>query len=142
MKYATRHLVIAHCNINSNDSNGYFLTLKSNDVLVTRREYLDSSKRTIKLAAKAVSKFARKFNCFTLRPMIKDTISSGGYHVGGTMPMKSYPTEEIHTDLQGRPKNMKNVHVIDSSTFPSIPGTTIGLISMANATRIVSEVVK
>jgi choline dehydrogenase-like flavoprotein len=35
---------------------------------------------------------------------------------------------------------MKNVHIVDTSTFPSLPGTTIGLMMMANAYRIVDKV--
>jgi choline dehydrogenase-like flavoprotein len=58
-----------------------------------------------------------------------------GYHAGSTLPMATVPAE-FQTDLFGRPKGMKLVHVIDSSVFPSIPATTITLSVMANAYRI------
>ena len=54
--------------------------------------------------------------------------------------MKKNPKKETETDQMGRPLNMKNVHVVDSSVFPSLPGTTIGLLAMANADRIAAHV--
>ena len=42
----------------------------------------------------------------------------------------------LETDLLGRPHQTKNVHIIDSSILPSLPATTIGLVTMANAYRI------
>ena len=46
---------------------------------------------------------------------------------------------DITTDRIGRVDGIKNLHVIDSSVFPSLPETTLGLLAMANATRIVNE---
>jgi choline dehydrogenase-like flavoprotein len=73
-------------------------------------------------------------------PVTQNSINSGGFHVGGTMPMKVNPVEETDTNLLGTPKGWENIHVIDSSVFPSLPGTTIGLLAMANAARIASEI--
>ena len=53
--------------------------------------------------------------------------------------MKENP-KELETDILGVVKGMKNVHIVDTSTFPSLPGTTIGLMMMANAYRIVDKV--
>ena len=44
------------------------------------------------------------------------------------------------TDLLGRPSGFQHVHVVDATTFPSIPSTTITLTAMANAYRIASTV--
>jgi len=59
-----------------------------------------------------------------------------GWHFGGTMPMTNNPSDEMHTDLLGRPKGWQHVHVVDSSVFSSVPATTVALLAMANASRI------
>ena len=56
--------------------------------------------------------------------------------------MKHDPLEETDTNVLGNPKGWSRVHVIDSSVFPTIPGTTIGLLAMANAKRIVDNCFK
>ena len=94
----------------------------------------------IKQAVKKLSSLGRMFGCYVLDPFVQDTISSGGYHVGGTLPMKIIPEKDTDTNLLGIPKGWSRIHVIDSSTFPSLPGTTIGLLAMANAARIASEI--
>jgi len=53
--------------------------------------------------------------------------------------MRENPIEDTETNLLGNPKDWNNIHVIDSSVFPSLPATTIGLLSMANASRIASK---
>ena len=45
---------------------------------------------------------------------------------------------ELECDLLGRPQGLERIHLVDSSTFPSIPSTTITFTIMANAHRIAS----
>tara|TARA_B110000483_G_scaffold240295_1_gene320555 strand:- start:10 stop:1608 length:1599 start_codon:yes stop_codon:yes gene_type:complete len=66
--------------------------------------------------------------------------NTSAYHVGCTMPMKSSQTNKLDTDFLGRIKSWKRVHIVDSSVFPSLPGTTIGLLLIANAYRIVKRI--
>ena len=54
--------------------------------------------------------------------------------------MNKNPKNKFETDILGRISGWDNIHIIDSSIFPSLPGTTIGLLAMANATRIATEV--
>src|SRR3989440_1083646 len=58
-----------------------------------------------------------------------------GFHTGGTFPMRSRP-RSLETDVIGRPHGFTRVHLVDSSTFPTLPATTITLSVMANAHRI------
>ncbi|WP_420587399.1 GMC oxidoreductase [Ruegeria sp.] len=58
-----------------------------------------------------------------------------GFHVGGSVPMSSDPGPG-GTDILGRPKGLSRVHVVDASSLPSIPATTITFSVMANAHRI------
>ena len=86
-------------------------------------------------------KFLRLFarvGCLPLFPFAK--LNSGSYHVGGTLPMKSQPSGRLETDVLGRIREWARVHVVDTSIFPSLPGTTIGLLAMANAYRIVEKI--
>jgi len=78
-----------------------------------------------------------RIGCMPLLPVAK--LNSGAYHVGGTLPMKEQPANELETDTLGRVAAWKQVHFVDTATFPSLPGTTIGLLAMANAYRIVDR---
>jgi len=80
-----------------------------------------------------------KIGSLPLYPFAK--LNSGSYHVGGTLPMRENP-QDLETDILGKVKGMKNTHIIDTATFPSLPGTTIGLLTIANAYRIVDQVFK
>lgn len=62
----------------------------------------------------------------------------GGWHYGGTLPMKKNPElTECHPngEIAGLPKTF----VIDSSAFPEIPGSTVALLTSANAHRIANN---
>lgn len=63
----------------------------------------------------------------------------GGCHYGGSIPMKTKPKNAFEADMLGRPYNHKNVHIIDATILPSIPSTTIALLTMANADRIICK---
>jgi choline dehydrogenase-like flavoprotein len=67
--------------------------------------------------------------------------NSGSYHAGCTFPMKRNPVSDLETDIVGRTRKWRRVHIVDSSVFPSLPGTTIGLLIMANAYRIVDKTI-
>lgn len=88
--------------------------------------------------ARLLSVFAR-IGCFPLFPFAK--LNSGAYHVGGTLPMKANPLGMLETDILGRVSSWKQIHIVDTAVFPSLPGTTIGLLAMANAYRIVDRTI-
>ncbi|MBE7440644.1 MAG: hypothetical protein HS115_19530 [Spirochaetales bacterium] len=60
-----------------------------------------------------------------------------GNHSGCSFPMSRSPGEK-QSDILGRPMGLKRVHLIDASSLPSLPATTITLTVMANAHRIAS----
>ncbi len=60
----------------------------------------------------------------------------GGAHFGASLPMRERPDLPHDSDLVGRPFGWRRIHVVDASVLPSIPATTIGLPTMANAHRI------
>ncbi len=79
-----------------------------------------------------------RVGCLPLLPFAR--LNSGSYHVGGTLPMRAKPAGKLETDILGRVSGWKRVHVVDTSVFPSLPGTTIGLLTMANAYRVVDKI--
>lgn len=78
-----------------------------------------------------------RIGCIPLFPLAK--LNSGAYHVGGTLPMKKNPLGNLETDTLGKLSAWKNIHIVDTSVFSSLPGTTVGLLTMANAYRIADK---
>jgi choline dehydrogenase-like flavoprotein len=70
-----------------------------------------------------------------LSPLAEVAPPGGGYHYGGSVPMRRQPGAD-EADPLGRPVPAQRVHVVDSSCFPTVPGSTITLTAMANAHRI------
>jgi choline dehydrogenase-like flavoprotein len=70
-----------------------------------------------------------------LMPLLSLGNPGRGFHTGGAFPMRAMPGP-FQSDRLGRPYGMDRVHAVDSTTFPSIPATTITLTVMANAHRI------
>ena len=73
---------------------------------------------------------------YPLKFFLKISKYGRGYHSGGTFPMKNNPMKIGETDIFGRPYKFNNVHIVDSSIFPSIPAGPITLTVMANSLRI------
>lgn len=64
----------------------------------------------------------------------------GGWHFGGTIPMCAEVTASEVPPLsctpQGELRQFPGVFLVDSASFPSIPGTTIAFLTMAHAARV------
>src|SRR6185369_2431234 len=52
-----------------------------------------------------------------LSPLLKMGSPGRGFHTGGSLPMRSAPSE-FETDILGTPHGCRRVHVVDSSVFP------------------------
>ncbi|MEE2665153.1 MAG: GMC oxidoreductase [Myxococcota bacterium] len=89
-----------------------------------------------RLVARLV-RLAPELGALPVVPALRIAPAGRGFHSGGSFPMHERPGE-LECDLLGRPHGLERVHLIDSSTFPTIPSTTITLTVMANAHRIAS----
>ncbi|BCA94973.1 hypothetical protein TUM19329_13340 [Legionella antarctica] len=138
-KYAAEHLFIAQCNMHSNHGVGHTLKLQKNNLLTSQYKDTEHAHQAVRLARKGLSRIARRVRCHVLSPFVQSGVGFSSNHLGGSLPMKHQPEEETDTNVLGNPKGWTRIHVIDSSIFPTIPGTTIGLLAMANAKRIVSH---
>jgi len=135
--WVANHTYLLLVNYHSDHSGVYKLKLKKDGILETKQI---SSKPQFKILVASwwkLFKILFKIGSIPIYPFAK--LNSGSYHVGGTLPMRKNP-KDLETDLLGRVKGMKNIHIVDTATFPSLPGTTIGLMMMANAYRIVDNI--
>lgn len=138
-EFIASHTYLLLVNYHSEHSGTYELKLKENNILHTKHKKASPQFKVLVASWWKLFKILLKIGSIPVYPFAK--LNSGSYHVGGTMPMKENP-KELETDKLGVVNGMKNVHVVDTSTFPSLPGTTIGLMMMANAYRIVDQIFK
>lgn len=144
MRFIASHVAVLFVNYHSDHAGSYELWLeraaqgeRTGRLRAAHRKSFPQWKVWRASWVRLLSVFAR-VGCLPLLPLAK--LNSGAYHVGGTLPMRARPTNELETDTLGRVAAWERVHVVDSSVFPSLPGTTIGLLSMSNAYRIVDMV--
>ncbi|MDC0376103.1 GMC family oxidoreductase [Pelagibacteraceae bacterium] len=89
-----------------------------------------------------IMKKLNKTGLYSNKHLIYHGENADHYYIGGSFPMKKNQTEIHHSDQYGQLKDMENLHIIDSSTFPSIPATTFGLLIILNSARITDKVIK
>lgn len=139
-RYIAKHTYLLLVNYHSDHSGTYDLELQKNEnenILFTKHNKAKPEFKVLVISWWKLFKILIKIGSVPMFMFSK--LNSGSYHVGGTLPMKKNP-DELETDILGRVKGMKNIHIVDTSIFPSLPGTTIGLIMMANAYRIVDKI--
>ena len=96
------------------------------------------ARRVIGRVMRKLMRNAARLGVAPLLPLLNIEAPGKSFHSGGTFPMRARPGPG-ECDTLGRPYGLKRVHAIDSTTFPSIPATTITLSIMANAYRIGCE---
>ncbi len=87
-------------------------------------------------------KLERCHMCFkgiTFPSQLRLDLPGGGYHSGGTLPMRRRP-EMLETDSWGQVPSLPGAHVVDASVLPTVPASPTAFTVMANAHRIASEV--
>lgn len=60
----------------------------------------------------------------------------GGWHFGGTLPMREQPVRSGECQPTGEVQGLPGVFVLDSSAFPTVPASTIALLTMAHGHRV------
>ncbi len=141
-KLALRRLLIALCSFHSDLAGSYLLRL--NPGAASKRSVLSVTTQPSMHFANIMKKGSRRLTrllsmvgVVPVTPFVHgDPSKPIGWHFGGTLPMTKAPSDEMHTDLLGRPKGWQQIHIVDSSVFPSVPATTVALLAMANASRI------
>ena len=134
-KKLIEHLFIMFGYIHSDQSSGLIIKLKKGSENSLEIEGVPNTEAK-KICKKVMKKLA--LNCKNLGGVPVWTFldpPGGGNHTGGTFPMSDNPIN-FQTDILGRLPGLKRIHIVDSSTFPSLPAATIVLTSMANSYRI------
>jgi choline dehydrogenase-like flavoprotein len=97
---------------------------------------LEKGRRSVAIAARAFARIAPRFRSLVVPQLAKLSAPGASNHLGGSLPMRARPSARLHSDLLGRAAGMQRTHVVDAAVMPSIPGTTMALVMMANADRI------
>jgi choline dehydrogenase-like flavoprotein len=84
-----------------------------------------------------LAKHATSIGAVPLIPLVTVGSPGDGNHVGGLFPMRRAPGE-LETDALGQLPALPGVHIVDSSSLPSLPAATLTYTVMANAHRIAS----
>ncbi len=135
-------LAYALVNLHSDHGSRYVMTLEDpthGGAARTEIVYPEDHRRHVLRATSAVRRILRGAGLRSIRPLEQDSADGIGYHLGGSLPMRTELAHPTATDPAGRPYGCRRVHVIDASVLPSLPGTTIGLLVLANAHRIASS---
>jgi len=141
VEQVSRRLMVAQCFLHSASSPRVEIRLaraggRSALCFETQDHPLSSAIRSRTL--RRLATVAVRAGLVPLMPLRRLGDTGSSYHCGGTFPMRKTPLD-LETDIVGRPAGLNRVHLVDASTFPSIPATTITFTVMANAHRIASE---
>jgi len=145
INFIKERVFIIFVNLNSDEAGYYELHLDSDhNTLYGPRLNTKYVKKHIKPMKKAYLTL-QIFLIFIKSKVFVSPISksnAGTYHVGGSFPMRAKPVEWNETNFLGELADMRNLHLVDSSTFPTLPSTTIGLLSKVMAFCITKETLK
>lgn len=131
----SQRLVVAQAFLHSTHSARINLTLTADGRLSPS---VQTNDKTEHVMGRATSQLARVLKLAGLMPLSfarRPGDVGSSFHVGGSVPMANAPGSG-QSDILGRPKGLSRVHLVDASTLPSIPATTITFSVMANAHRI------
>ncbi len=97
------------------------------------------ARRICTAVAQKLKRFHACFQGIALQSQLKMDLPGGGYHSGGTLPMRRLP-EMLETDSWGQLPSLPGIHVVDASVLPTVPASPTAFTVMANAHRIASEI--
>jgi choline dehydrogenase-like flavoprotein len=108
---------------------------RTGDKLVLEGNTPAVSRRTVAAVCRKLWACQRFLGAVPVQKMLLQAGPGRGFHCGGTFPMRTTP-DRLETDILGRPTGFRRLHVVDATTFPSIPAAPITYTVMANAHRI------
>jgi ferredoxin len=132
----TRRLVIGICFFHSADSHRILSATRAHSRSVRLEPVLnDATPAILRRFQRALMRSFAPLGLVPLPPLVQVAPPGGGYHYGGSLPMRTQPRTG-EADTLGRPCPARRIHAVDATCFPSIPGGTITVAAMANAYRI------
>ena len=113
--------------------------LSKHTIIIDEEDYECTNQMYLAIKLAVISKFKKlQLIPIPFSKLLGNTLKEnrlGSWHFGGTIPMTNNK-EDGGCSVDGEVYGLKNLYIIDSSSFPSIPGSTIGLLTMANSYRI------
>ena len=132
----TRRLVIGICFFHSEESDRVATSSARDDASVHLDPVVNpATAPTVRRFLKALRRSLARIGLVPLAPLAEIAPPGGGYHYGATIPMSASPGSG-ECDILGRPSATRRIHVVDASSFPSVPGGAITFSAMANSHRI------
>jgi hypothetical protein len=132
------HLMVLQGYLHSDLSGSLGVSWRSPDDLSVIGYPNPDTGRYVSNAIRAVARNARAFGGTPLTPLNHIAPIGRSYHLGGSFPMSASPSG-WQSDVLGRVKGLKRVHIIDASVLPAVPAQNTTLTVMANAYRIGAE---
>lgn len=133
-----RSMVVGIAFLHSDHSHGMVsIARMDGSTALERRENPNTSGAVRAMLSRLQSDLGR-FGLVPLTLLSRAAPVGGGYHLGGSIPMRAQSAPGS-SDLLGRPYGARAIHVVDASCLPSIPGGPITLLMMANAHRIATR---
>jgi choline dehydrogenase-like flavoprotein len=132
-----RRLVVAQTFLHSDHAPSILISMTGGEM----RYELDATPFDHAAANDARRRLSRALGKLGLHAVGHATRHSGpgaSFHTGASLPMKKTPTR-LETDIWGRLGGEGRVHIVDASSLPAIPATTITYSAMANASRIAAQ---
>lgn len=130
-----RRLIVAQIFLHSDHSATARLTLSPDGRLRAKVLANPATGPTFDGAARAYGRGLAGAGLSPLLPARRLNPPGSAFHAGATLPMARSPGPG-QSDILGRPAGFQRLHLIDASSLPAIPATTITLSVMANAHRI------
>lgn len=142
-KHSSR-LMIGWGGVNSSISGHFLLNLEkiSNEETVLKIRSIKND-HGIRILNKMLRRFSFKIlrrGVIMFTPFKIIAPVGGGFHIGGSMPMRKDPSGILETDLYGKNPRLPGVSIVDASVLPSLPSTTLALTIMANSWRIANTI--
>lgn len=140
LRALTARLFVVFGYLHSDVSSSIRITLRGKDTanLQLEGEPNPEARRISRAVARKLFQMHKHFQAIPLPFQLRLDLPGGGYHSGGTFPMKLTPGK-LETDRWGYLSSLPGVHLVDASVLPSVPASTIAFTVMANAHRIASE---
>ncbi|MCC0064594.1 MAG: GMC family oxidoreductase [Defluviimonas sp.] len=138
MTALARRLVVAQLFLHSDHSHRIALGLAPDGRLTLR---LDANPAVASVLRAATARMGRAMRFGGLLPLgfaSRPGAPGSSFHCGATVPMAQAPGPG-QSDRLGRPQGLSRVHLVDASSLPAIPATTITFSVMANAHRIAAS---
>jgi hypothetical protein len=137
-RHLEEHMLILQGFLHSDESSTIAMTLKRDgekDFLQLDAQPNPEARRVVKRVLRELLSQTRRLGGIVVTPMLQLAKPGGGWHSGGSIPMREHPAK-FESDCLGRPHGWARIHVVDSSVLPSVPATTATFAVMANAHRI------